>query len=122
MKSRNTENQHLDSMSVKVSKSQGEEKDLIKSIEKLMSPKSTENRWALVDQEEVMEIQKNRTRSPGLIVKHKRHKTIALPKQEPMLENKFDVPTKPFIPVTDLNFDKLKDFRSRSRSRGLRTL
>jgi hypothetical protein len=33
-----------------------DESELIKSIEKLMSPKPKETRWALVDQEKVLEI------------------------------------------------------------------
>ena len=56
----------------------GHEQELVKSLERLMSPKPTETRWALVDQEKVLEIQKNRQVSPGLVAKmsHRRYRTI----------------------------------------------
>ena len=45
-------------MNIKLNVIQDQEQDLIKSIEKIMSPKATETRWAIVDQERVLEIQK----------------------------------------------------------------
>ena len=112
-------------MNVKLSVVEGNEQLLVKSLERLMSPKPTETRWALVDQEKVLEIQRNRKPSPGVMVKmsmHKRHRTIVAPPPEPVLEDKTKVPTKPFSQVSKVVFDKVKDFRSKSRSRGLRTL
>lgn len=52
--------QNIEQMNVRLNIVPGHEEELVKSLERLMSPKPNETKWALVDQERILEIQKNR--------------------------------------------------------------